>query len=133
MASRNASSSSSGITCVVIVHLLQRQAHRQRLCHGSAMSHQHDGMTGEQMAVHRSSPWSKGRPVITGVALPHLAAVGIQGAMAGLAGPIDPLIEVEAALDGRFRALQADGPGPALGLVGMVAVDAEEAPELSAE
>ena|SRR5262245_29651268 len=87
----------------------------------------------QPMAVHTASTWARGHTANMGIALPHLAAVGVQGAMAGLAGPIDPLVPGEATLDGRFRALPADGPGLALGLVGMVAVDAEDAPELGAE
>src|SRR5262249_6163193 len=53
--------------------------------------------------------------------------------MAGLAGPIDPSIPVEAARDGCLRALPADGLGLGVGVVGMVAVDTGEAPGFGAE
>jgi hypothetical protein len=53
--------------------------------------------------------------------------------MAGLAGPRHALVEVEAALRSGLGALPADDTGLAVGFVGMVTVDAEEASELSAE
>src|SRR5262245_21641173 len=53
--------------------------------------------------------------------------------MAGLAGPRHALVEVEAALRPGLGALPADGPGLAVGLVRMIAVDAEDAPELGAQ
>ena len=53
--------------------------------------------------------------------------------MAGLAGPRHAAVEVETALRSGLGALPANGPVLAVGFVGMVAVDAEEAPELGAE
>jgi hypothetical protein len=53
--------------------------------------------------------------------------------MAGLAWPLYAVIEVKAALRSGLGTLPADGTGLAMGLVGMVAVDAEEAPELGAQ
>jgi hypothetical protein len=53
--------------------------------------------------------------------------------MASLAGPVNTLGEVEAALRPGLGALPADGTGLAVGLIGMVAVDTEDAPALGAE